>query len=290
MADSLPHDAVLRWYAEHRRPLPWREPAVGGWAVLVSEVMLQQTPVARVLPVYDAWMRRWPTAAALAASQRAEAVRLWGRLGYPRRALRLHAAATIIDERHDGSVPTTYEQLRVLPGVGDYTAAAVTAFAFGRRAVVLDTNVRRVLTRSLRGEQFPAANVTVAERALAESHLPAEDEKAATWSVALMELGAVLCRASSPRCRPCPLREACVWRGAGYPPYDGPPRRHQTYAGTDRQCRGRILGLLRDTDEPVPAASAADLWGDAAQRQRALDSLVEDGLVTVRSDGRLSLP
>ncbi len=215
---------------------------------------------------------------------------MWGRLGYPRRALRLHAAARVIDEQHDGSVPTTYEDLRDLPGVGDYTAAAVSAFAFRRRAVVLDTNVRRVLTRSLGGRQFPAVHVNTAERALAESVLPAEDDAAATWSVALMELGAILCKAAAPRCTPCPLREACAWRAAGYPPYDGPPRRGQTYARTDRQCRGRILGMLRDTDEPVPAASATAVWDDAAQRNRAIDSLIADGLVVIGPDGRLALP
>jgi len=290
MPESLLHNAVLQWYAEHRRVLPWRAPTAGGWAVLVSEVMLQQTPVGRVRPAYEAWMRRWPTPAALAADRPGEAVRMWGRLGYPRRALRLHAAATVIDQLHDGSVPTTYEELRGLPGVGDYTAAAVTAFAFRRRAVVLDTNVRRVLTRWLGARELPATNITVAERGLAESVLPAEDDTAATWSVALMELGALLCRPTAPACGHCPLRDVCAWRAAGYPPHVGPQRRGQTYAGTDRQCRGRILGLLRDSDEPVRPAFAAAVWDDAEQRDRALASLIEDGLAVISSDGRLALP
>jgi A/G-specific adenine glycosylase len=290
MPASFAHKSVLRWYADHRRILPWREPAAGGWAVLVSEVMLQQTGVSRVLPAYDAWMRRWPTPSALAADTPGEAVRMWGRLGYPRRALRLHAAAVVIDERYNGSVPTTYEALRGLPGVGDYTAAAVTAFAFRRRSVVLDTNVRRVLTRLLGGREFPAASVTVAEHELAESVLPAEGDTAADWSVALMELGALLCRPTTPRCGQCPLRDVCAWKAAGYPPHDGPPRHSQAYAGTDRQCRGRILGLLRDSEEPVLSASAVAVWDDAEQRERALASLIEDGLTVVGRDGRLALP
>ncbi len=290
MPESLLHNAVLQWYAEHRRILPWREATAGGWAVLVSEVMLQQTPVGRVLPAYDAWMRRWPTPAALAADQPGEAVRMWGRLGYPRRALRLHAAATVIETEHDGEVPSTYDELIALPGIGDYTAAAVSAFAFRKGAVVLDTNVRRVIGRWMAGAEYPGAHITVAERELAESVLPAEDDTAATWSVALMELGALLCRPTAPACGHCPLRDTCAWRAAGYPPHAGPPRRGQTYAGTDRQCRGRILGLLRDSDEPVRPASAAAVWDDAEQRDRALASLIEDGLAVIRSDGRLALP
>ncbi len=290
MPESLPTDAVLGWYAGHRRTLPWREPGVGSWAVLVSEVMLQQTPVGRVLPVYGSWMRRWPTPTALAADRPGDAVRMWGRLGYPRRALRLHAAATTIAELHNGSVPTTFEALRGLPGVGEYTAAAVAAFAFRKRVAVLDTNVRRVLARTIQGRQFASPHVTKAERRLAESVLPGDDETAATWSVALMELGALVCTAALPRCESCPLRASCAWRAAGQPSYDGPARRAQAYAGTDRQCRGRILSLLRDNDEPVAAADTATLWEDAEQLSRALDSLVADGLVVSLLDGRLALP
>ncbi len=290
MPDSLSRNAVLDWYDDNQRALPWREPGVGGWPVLVSEVMLQQTPVARVLPAYDAWLRRWPTPTALAADPPGDAVRMWGRLGYPRRALRLHAAATVIDERHDGDVPTTYDELRELPGVGDYTAAAVAAFAYGRRGLVLDTNVRRVIARWLAGQQFAATSTTVAERALAESVLPDDPGAAATWSVALMELGALVCIAATPRCGGCPLRDDCTWRAAGYPAYDGPRRPGQTYAGTDRQCRGHILAAVRDSDEPVDAATVTRVWPDAQQRDRALASLVADGLIVDREDGCLALP
>src|SRR3954470_7118450 len=143
--DSALGGEVERWYADNARDLPWRRPDVSPWAVLVSEVMLQQTPVARVVPAWQEWMQRWPTPADLAAEPAGEAVRAWGRLGYPRRALRLHTAARAIVEQHGGEVPASYDDLRALPGVGDYTAAAVATFAHGRRHVVLDTNVRRVL-------------------------------------------------------------------------------------------------------------------------------------------------
>jgi A/G-specific adenine glycosylase len=284
------HERLLDWYAEHRRELPWRSPDADGWAVLVSEVMLQQTPVTRVLPAYDAWMTRWPSPSALAADSPGDAVRMWGRLGYPRRALRLHAAAVAVDTRHDGALPTTYDELRALPGVGDYTANAILAFAHCRRAVVLDTNVRRVHARLLGGRKLPPVAVTAAERRTATDLLPEDPHTAATWSVAVMELGALVCRARSPRCPVCPVTDLCRWRMAGSPEYDGPPRRGQTYAGTDRQCRGRILALLRDTDDPVDQDLVTTVWDDAAQRHRALRSLLDDGLVVEGQDGLLALP
>jgi A/G-specific adenine glycosylase len=284
------HAPVLRWYAEHARDLPWRRPDASPWAVLVSEFMLQQTPVARVLPVYDAWLRAWPTPSDLAAASPGEAVRAWGRLGYPRRALRLHAAAQAIRDRHDGLVPADREALRDLPGVGDYTAAAVAAFAFSRRHAVLDTNVRRVLGRLVAGEELPSVNVTVAERRRAEDLLPGDHPTAARWSVAVMELGALVCTARAPRCAACPVRSQCAWARAGFPAYSGPPRRGQTYAGTDRQCRGRLLAVLRDCDGPVPRARLEQVWDDAPQRERALDGLVADGLVEPLDDDLFRLP
>jgi A/G-specific adenine glycosylase len=287
---SLVHKGVLTWYADHRRALPWRDPAADPWAVLVSEVMLQQTPVARVLPAYDAWLRRWPTASALAADSPGEAVRMWGRLGYPRRALRLHAAATQIEEQHDGQVPTTYDQLRRLAGIGDYTANAILAFAYRQRAVVLDTNVRRVHARLFAGVELPAPAVTAAERRTGAEVLPDDPETAATWSVAVMELGALVCQAQTPRCAVCPVRERCAWTAAGRPTYVGPPRRAQTYVGTDRQCRGQILSLLRNSDDPVDPTIVMAVWDDEVQRERALASLVADGLVVVRPDSLLALP
>ncbi|HSS68600.1 MAG TPA: A/G-specific adenine glycosylase [Nocardioidaceae bacterium] len=290
MTSDPVHEQVLRWYAANARQLPWRETGVDGWRVLVSEVMLQQTPVARVHPAYEAWIHRWPTPGALAADSPGEAVRMWGRLGYPRRALRLHEAATVVDEEHDGVVPGDVETLRSLPGVGEYTASAVAAFAYRRRAVVLDTNVRRVIARAFSGASLPPTSISRTERELAESMLPSDGDVAATWSVGLMELGALLCTATSPKCVPCPLRDGCRWRADGYPPDDGPPRKAQTYAGTDRQCRGRILAVLRDAEGAVPKAAVEAAWDDRTQRERALASLIDDGLVVAAGEDSLQLP
>lgn len=252
--------------------------------------MLQQTPVARVLPIWRRWMERWPTPAALAAEPSGEAVRAWGRLGYPRRALRLHACAVAITERHGGQVPSSYEALRELPGIGAYTAAAVASFAYRQRHAVLDTNVRRVLARLIGGVEYPPRSQTAAEVALAESLLPHDAPTAARWSVAIMELGALVCTARNPRCVDCPVLAECAWQRAGRPAYDGPPRRGQAYAGTDRQCRGRLLAVLREADGPVEKAALDVVWSDPIQRERALDGLIADGLVDPLEDGRYALP
>jgi A/G-specific adenine glycosylase len=281
-------EPVVGWYAEAARDLPWRRPGTTPWAVMVSEFMLQQTPVARVLPVYETWLERWPTPAHLAAEPSGEAVRAWGRLGYPRRALRLHAAAVTITERHDGQVPEEYDALRALPGVGDYTAAAIASFAFGRAHAVLDTNVRRVLGRAVSGVELPSPSVTRSERAHAESLVPAERPE--LWAVAVMELGALLCTSARPGCDACPIVDRCAWHLAGRPAYDGPPRRGQAYAGTDRQCRGRLLGVLRESEGVVPKRRLDAVWPDAAQRTRALAGLLDDGLVVERGRQGYSLP
>lgn len=274
---------LLRWYDESARDLPWRAPDRTPWGVLVSEVMLQQTPVARVEPVWHEWMRRWPTPAALAAASPGDAVRHWGRLGYPRRALRLHAAATQIVERHDGEVPADLDALLALDGIGPYTAAAAATFAFGRRHAVVDTNVRRVLARAVEGEALPAPALTAAEVRLAERMLPDDDATAARWAIAVMELGAVVCTARSPRCAECPVADRCAWRLAGAPPYDGPPRRGQAWHGTDRQVRGRLLAALRTASGPVGLDDLAvavpdEELRDPRQRERCLTSLIEDRL------------
>jgi len=284
--------AILRWYAAHARDLPWRQPDASPWAVLVSEIMLQQTPVPRVLPAYAAWLERWPTPSALAAAAAADAVRQWGRLGYPRRALRLHASARAITERHGGVVPDSLAELRALPGVGSYTAAAVAAFAFGQRHAVLDTNVRRVLARLVRGDLLPSPNPAAAEVRLAESLLPAEPGLAPRWSVAVMELGALICTADRPNCPDCPVVSECAWHRAGRPADDPHQarRRSQGYAGTDRQCRGRLLAMLRESDGPVPVAVLDTAWADETQRARALASLVADGLAEPLPGGHYALP
>ena len=255
--------------------------------MLVSELMLQQTPVVRVLPVFEAWMERWPTPADLAAEPSGEAVRAWGRLGYPRRALRLHAAAVAITEEHDGQVPADRAALLALPGVGEYTAAAVASFAFGQRHAVMDTNVRRVLARVVLGQAYPSTSITAAERRLAQSLLPVEG--AHRWAAATMELGALVCTAGSPRCDACPVADRCRWLALGRPDHDGPPRRGQAWAGTDRQCRGRLMAVLRDATAPLPKAALDAAWDDAPQRERCLDALLDDGLVHLTDDGRFRL-
>ena len=284
------HDLVIDWFDEHARDLPWRRPDAGAWSVMVSEFMLQQTPVSRVLPVHEQWLARWPRPADLAAESPGEAVRAWGRLGYPRRALRLHAAATAIAHRHGGEVPREHAELLALPGIGEYTAAAVASFAYGRRHIVLDTNVRRVFARVVTGVEYPPNATTAAERRVAAALLPMDETTAARWAAATMELGALVCVARSPSCEACPVSARCAWRLAGSPAHEGPPRRGQSYAGTDRQVRGRLLAVLRASHKPVPQASLDLVWHDPVQRARALDGLVEDGLVEPLADGFYRLP
>ncbi|GAA1710962.1 A/G-specific adenine glycosylase [Streptomyces yatensis] len=284
------HRPVIDWFDAHARDLPWRRPEAGAWGVMVSEFMLQQTPVNRVLPVYEQWLARWPRPADLAAEPPGEAVRAWGRLGYPRRALRLHGAAAAIRERHGGDVPRDHAQLLALPGVGEYTAAAVASFAYGQRHPVLDTNVRRVFARAVGGAQYPPNATTAAERKLARTLLPDDEPTAARWAAATMELGALVCTARTPDCARCPIASLCAWRQAGSPEHDGPPRRGQTYAGTDRQVRGKLLAVLRGTVTPVPQATLDQVWDEPVQRARALDGLVSDGLVEPLSGGLYRLP
>jgi A/G-specific adenine glycosylase len=280
---------VLRWYAANARQLPWRHSDATPWSILVSEFMLQQTPVGRVLPAYASWLDRWPSPAALAAASAADAVRQWDRLGYPRRAVRLHASASVITDKHGGQVPASAAELRALPGVGDYTAAAVASFAFGERNVVLDTNVRRVLARLVTGQGLPGPGPSVAERRLAQSLLPVNGRLAARWSVGVMELGALICTATRPRCADCPVSGDCAWLARGRPAA-APRRAAPGYQGSDRQCRGSLLTVLRAASGPVPAAEVNAAWPDPDQRARALAALIDDGLVAWRGDGSLALP
>lgn len=287
---ALLHARLLTWYAEHARELPWRDPRCPPWGVFLSEVMAQQTPLSRVEPIWREWMTRWPTPTTLAADSPGEAVRAWGRLGYPRRALRLHEAATTMVERFDGEVPEAEADLRSLPGVGEYTAAAVAAFAFGTRATVVDTNVRRVQARLVTGSEQAAPALTRAERELATALLPDDDAAAATWNVAVMELGALVCTARSPGCERCPVLDLCRWVAQGRPAYAGAPRRGQAWAGTDRQVRGEIVQRLRDSATALPRSALADAGPDPVQVGRCLDTLIHDGLVEPMGDDRFALP
>ncbi|MEV4768586.1 A/G-specific adenine glycosylase [Micromonospora humida] len=270
---------VSRWYEQNARDLPWRVPGVGGWPILVSEVMLQQTPVVRVLPAWHAWLARWPDPAVLAADTPAEAIRMWGRLGYPRRAVRLRECAVAIVERHGGRVPDQLDQLLALPGIGTYTARAVAAFAYGQRHPVVDTNVRRVVSRAVAGAPDAGPATTPADLVACAELLPVEPAAAALASAAFMELGAIVCTARSPRCTSCPVESICAWRASGQAAPTGPTRKVQRYAGTDRQVRGLLLGVLREATGPVPHQRLDQVWHDDVQRARALAALVKDGMV-----------
>lgn len=278
---------VTSWFEENKRDLPWRSPEAGPWGVLVSEVMLQQTPVARVLPVYDYWMNRWPTPANLAQESLAEVLRAWDRMGYPRRAKRLQEAAQVIVREHGGEVPHNLEALLALPGVGDYTARAVRCFAFGIPEDVVDTNVRRVVARAHRGQGEAGPARTTADRRDVASlldGLATAPEKCA-GAAGLMELGAVVCKARAPECSACPIAEVCQWRIAGYPTYDGATATKQArFEGSDRQVRGIILRELRSSDTPIPGAFLRTLWSDGEQFDRALASLLGDGLIEAAPD------
>lgn len=281
-------EIVLAWYAGHARDLPWRRTR-DPWAILVSEVMLQQTPVVRVLPVYAEWLARWPAPADLAASSAGEAVRAWGRLGYPRRALRLHEAATVITSAYAGVVPASLENLLALPGVGSYTARAVASFAFGQRHPVVDTNVRRVVARAVDGVERAGPPRDAADLAAVLQWLPEQD--AYVFGAALMELGALICTARAPACNRCPLLASCAWVAAGRPPYDGQVPRGQAWHGTDRQARGALLAVLRAAPGAVDVDVLATGWPEPVQRMRALTGLLADGLVeAVDHDRAYQLP
>jgi A/G-specific adenine glycosylase len=279
---------LVDWYGRARRDLPWRAPGVTAWQILVSEFMLQQTPVARVAPIWLEWVARWPTPSATAAAGAADVLRAWGKLGYPRRAKRLHECATVIAAEHDDVVPDDVDVLLTLPGVGAYTARAVACFAYQKRVPVVDTNVRRVVARAVHGLADAASPSAVRDLADVEALLP-DDSSAPMFSAALMELGATVCTARSPKCGICPL-SACAWRAAGHPPGSGSARPTQRYAGTDRQVRGRLMDVLRASSVPVERAQLDVVWlTDPAQRDRALDSLLVDGLVEQTGDGRFAL-
>jgi A/G-specific adenine glycosylase len=278
------HQPVLTWYRENKRDLPWRDS--DPWGVLVSEIMLQQTPVARVLPIYIQWMKHWPTAASLAQATPAEVITAWGRLGYPRRALRLHECAKVITTQHNGVVPSTEIELRKLPGVGEYTSAALIAFAFGGRSLVLDINIRRLFSRVVDGVETPKAAPTKSERVERKKLIP--EKSAAIWAAATMELGALICTAKKPKCGVCPLADQCKWRNLDFPLSDQ-PKRTQTWHGTNRQCRGVIVQALRE-NSALSKKEINLLWDVPSQVEKALLTLLEDGLVISIPGQRFSLP
>ena len=275
---------IISWFKKNKRDLPWRK--TDTWGVLVSEFMLQQTPVNRVLPVYIEWMKRWPTAASLAQATPAQVITAWGRLGYPRRALRLHECAKVITSQYSGRIPREESELRALPGIGEYTAAAMVAFAFKGRSLVLDINIRRLFTRLYDGEETPKASATQAEKSRYEALIPSKD--AHLWAAATMELGALICTSKSPKCGSCPVANMCTWRSLDYPQSDIVKRR-QTWHGTDRQCRGAIVQALRE-NQLLKKSEIALLWDVPSQLEKALLTLLEDGLIEARGKSSYSLP
>ena len=283
-------EVLISWFSDNGRALPWRLRDTPAWHILISEVMLQQTPVARVLPIWQQWTQRWPTPSAMAAASPAEVLRAWGKLGYPRRALRLHECAQVLAEHHDDDVPADLDTLLGLPGVGAYTARAIACFAYGQRVPVVDINVRRVIARTVHGQGDPGPAATTRDLADVAAALPSDQRRAARYSAALMEFGALVCTARKPACESCPLTE-CGWRAAGFPSYEGPKRPTQRFEGTDRQARGRLLDVLRDAPGPVERGRLDMAWTqDPGQRDRALDSLLVDGLIEHTDSGLFALP
>lgn len=280
---------VARWFRHSARPLPWREPGTTPWGVLLSEIMAQQTPVGRVAPMWVEWIERWPTPAALAAASPADIVRAWGKLGYPRRALNLHAAATRIRDEFDGEVPRDVDALESLPGIGSYTARAVASFAFGQRVPVVDTNIRRVLARAVLGIAEPEPPRTKADMDLMDSVLPADPVESVAVNAGVMELGAVFCTARAPNCGECPIAENCAWALAGFPANAGRTRTPQAkYEGSVRQARGAILALARDRAH-ITDADIVGAVPNSSKRDRALEGLLSDGLIINMPQG-FSLP
>lgn len=276
--------AIIAWFKKNKRDLPWRK--TDAWGVLVSEIMLQQTPVQRVLPIYNEWMKRWPTPAHLAKATPAEVITAWGRLGYPRRALRLHECAKVITNEHSGVIPSTEVELRKLPGIGEYTAAAIVAFAFEGRSLVLDINIRRLFSRLYQGAEVPTAAPTKAERVEYAQYLPKKN--AHLWAAATMELGALICTAKNPTCGRCPVASECKWRSLDFPVTER-VKRTQSWHGTDRKCRGTIVQALREN----PLLTKREihlLWDVPAQVDKAILTLLDDGLIEERKRNTYSLP
>jgi A/G-specific adenine glycosylase len=281
---SLFEKELANWFKKNQRDLPWRR--TDPWGVLVSEIMLQQTPVARVLPVYNLWMERWPSARELAGASPADVITAWGRLGYPRRALRLHECARVIARDFNNKVPETEIELRSLPGVGEYTSAAIMAFAFKERSLVLDINVRRVFARAIDGVEVPTLSVTRDERKVRAEIIP--DRNPHIWAAATMELGAVICTSQSPKCGLCPIADQCKWRNLDYPK-SAQIKRTQSWNGTDRQCRGVIVQALRE-NKSLTKGQITKLWSLQPQVEKALVSLQEDGLIAKVQRNSYALP
>lgn len=281
---------IIDWFEAEGRDLPWRQPGFTPWGSLVSEFMLQQTPVARVIPKLEEFLQRWPTPAALAASPSGDAVRAWANLGYPRRALWLHQCAVTIVEMFKGEVPRDVEDLLSLPGVGPYTARAVAVFAFGAHEPVVDTNIRRVIARHNQGNADQGPPSTQRDLEAMKAQLPLPDQSPA-FNAGIMELGALVCTARNPRCDLCPIAHTCAWKKAAYPEHVGPKKTVQKkYEGSDRQARGAVMALLRQAQHTVSSEELQACWPDHAQLGRAITGLLQDGLMELVADDSYQLP
>jgi A/G-specific adenine glycosylase len=272
--------ALLSWSARTRRDLPWRHTR-DPWAILVSELMLQQTQVPRVVPKYQSFLERFPSAVACAAASVADVVREWAGLGYNRRAVNLHRAAVTVVERHGGELPDDLDALLALPGVGPYTARAVLTFAFGRDVGIVESNTGRVLARVAGRPLAQADAQRIADDLVPSGH-------GWEWNQAMIDLGASVCLRRAPLCGECPVSTQCRWHGGPDPA--APAYRQSTFAGSDRQGRGRLVDAMRVA--PVPLGRIPDAAGwpdDPARAHRVADTLVADGLA-VETDGALRLP
>lgn len=321
----LTRSSVALFWQTRARDLPWRFGRTTPWGVLVCEVMSQQTQMSRVVPYWTAWMQTWPDAQSLSCATAAEVITAWGRLGYPRRALRLQECARVVANEYHNSLPRSYEELIALPGVGDYTASAVLSFAYGEQVAVIDTNIRRVLTRTFAGVESHGGSTTRADRELAAAVLPKSDFDAASndsspaaptcaptqssptctssvWNQSIMEIGATLCTAQSPQCDTCPLQRWCRFKAAGFPGLGARRTRpQQRFVGTNRQVRGIILQALRKAHSSQISSQHTQqhslqrneinaLWSNQAQLGECIASLDNDGLIVVLEDGTVTLP
>lgn len=284
------HTSLIQWYRENARSLAWRNESTSAWGTLVCEVMSQQTPVSRVEPAWLEWMKRWPEPADLAAASTADVLRMWGKLGYPRRALRLQNCAQQIVDEHDGQLPQQLDELLSLDGIGPYTAAAVCCFSYQQPVVVVDTNIRRVLTRFLVGVDDQAAVSAAKDKALGTAALPVAPDTACAFNQAIMEFGALVCQSKKPQCDTCVVNQLCEWNRAGRPEFSGKKRPGQKFVGTDRQVRGLLMDVARGNPEGAKKPDFDAVWPDDVQRDRAFESLLADGLLTQLDASRFGLP
>jgi A/G-specific adenine glycosylase len=272
---------LISWFDKNKRDLPWR--STTPWGVFVSEFMLQQTPVNRVIPIWNQWMDRWPTPQALARAPKPEVIKAWGGLGYPRRAIRLYESAKLIAHNHGGKVPRERAELLALPGVGDYTAAAIAAFAYGEPTLVLDINIRRFFGRYFDGVEYPTSSPSLAERKIRSELIP--KNRGDTWAAATMEFGALLCTSRAPLCDRCFLATDCAWNAAGFPRSE--IKRQPSFVGSDRQCRGVVMKHLRENSS-ASRTQLKKLWHEDSQLEKAIATLLDDGLIE-KSGKKLAL-